>query len=450
MKQGQISLGIDKGTTGLRKVFLRSAGAGFHVLSASENPSFQTVLIPSTLTTFRWFELPFTDRWKVREVVGEELSQSLPFPIENAAWDSVPFLPGKWVAVVAPKDKLKAYRAAFPNGVSHLDPEPFAFARALWACGKRSAVIVDFGAAKTTFCGVQDRSPTFIRTLLRGGEGLSQKIADLCGCSLEEGARRKETEGVSCPGVEEFLLSSFADGLLGSRESYAELIVTGEGSRLPGLLEWLSRHTGLPVELLNLPPPLSPHSDVLAFGAALSPFFPAENPELLEGRENGRARDPLQAVLPWLLVLMLSFSASILGKHFFLRHQYYSVQKAVQGLVASEFPDIRNSRTPMSLIRARLQEERKQEGTGAGALDFLYRVGETLQLTGSETQGLTFFDMDISGAESVLKGEARSYGELEAFQKRLESAAYKAEILESKSLEAGKVRFTLRVEAKGK
>ncbi len=202
-------------------------------------------------------------------MVTEELSYSLPFPLDQAHFGSVERGDEAWV-VVAPEQIVEPVLQLFPK--AHLEAEPLCYLRAARASGIQRALVIDLGASKTVFCGLDDGQVGNVRVLLRGGDKLTEEIAKCAGCSTDEAESIKIEEGLEHRSVREFFLELLQEALLPNPLPYQRVLVCGGGSATPGLFAFLSKQLGadVDVEPFPVPDPLSASEHVAAYGAALA------------------------------------------------------------------------------------------------------------------------------------------------------------------------------------
>jgi type IV pilus assembly protein PilM len=142
-----------------------------------------------------------------------------------------------------------------------------------------SAALIDIGASVTSIAIVQDGVSVFWRDIPTGGNQYTdalQRELNLSRDQAEAAKRREAVEGVSTDQVEEILGSvnddlcheiqrtvDFVKAFAGSERPLEAIVMSGGGSKLPGLTEVLNRTFGANVEVLdafrnvNLPPRLA-------------------------------------------------------------------------------------------------------------------------------------------------------------------------------------------------
>ena len=234
------------------------------------NPSTsKQVALPSSGLTFRRLFLPRAAKAVRQQDVAEELSYSLPFPLSEAHYGTVERGDEAWV-VIAADSVVAPLRDLYPK--AELEAEPLCYLRAARVAGISTALVVDFGASKTVFCGIENGQVGTVRVLLRGGDRLTEEVMAAAGCGREQAELLKREEGASHKTVRQFYLELVEEALLPSPLPYARVLICGGGSATPGLMKLLSDHWGkdVDVEPFPLPGQLMPTDHVVAFGAALA------------------------------------------------------------------------------------------------------------------------------------------------------------------------------------
>lgn len=145
--------------------------------------------------------------------------------------------------------------------VGRVDLSAFGALRAIGDEHLAVEAVVDLGAHLTTMVMHDHGVPKLVRTLLRGGEQISQHIAEQLGITPTEAERLKCTEGLHTPNPE--LVRSIIDALrpllaeirtsigyfrsTNDGRSIERISLTGGGSHLLGLPEAMADQLGLPV-----------------------------------------------------------------------------------------------------------------------------------------------------------------------------------------------------------
>ena len=262
------SVGIDRSRSGDREVSV-NIFTGAPAIGAANPATSKHVALPSSGLTFRRLFLPNATKAVRQQVVAEELSYSLPFPLAEAHYGSVERGEEAWV-VIAADSVVAPIRDLYPK--AELEAEPLCYLRAAKAAGISTALVVDFGATRTVFCGIENGQVGTVRVLLRGGERLTDEIAADAGCPRDQAELLKREKGASHPKAKQFYLELVEEALLPSPIPYPRVLLCGGGSATNGLMKLLSEHWGrdVDVEPFPLPGALMPTDHVVAFGAALA------------------------------------------------------------------------------------------------------------------------------------------------------------------------------------
>ena len=262
------SVGIDRGRTDDREVSVNLLN-GAPVMGMAAPVLGQYVALPCSGLTFRRMFLPRANKTVRQQVITEELSYSLPFPLTEAHYGAVEMGEEAWVTVAA-DSVVQPIRDLYPK--AQLEVEPLCYLRAAKAAGIQQALVVDFGASKTVFCGIENGQVGTVRVLLRGGEALTEELANEINLSKDEAELKKRAEGTEHPRVRRFYQELLEEALLPSPLPYRRVLICGGGSATHGLLRLLSKLWGddVDVEPFPLPGMLLPTDHVVAYGAALA------------------------------------------------------------------------------------------------------------------------------------------------------------------------------------
>ncbi len=272
----------------------------------------QQVALPSSGLTFRRLFLPKGSKSVRQQVIAEELSYSLPFPLEDAHYGTVEKGDEAWV-VVASDSVVAPVRELYSK--ASLEAEPLCYLRAARAAGIQSALVIDLGASKTVFCGLENGSVGSVRVLLRGGEKLTEEVAEAAGVSKEQAELLKREDGVAHKAVRQFVLELVEEALLPSPLPYRNVLLCGGGSATPGLMKLLTDRWGSDVDVEPFPVPgdLSATDHVVAYGAALAGRLNGYRLQMDHSyRQSGRSGGALKvAPLVCTGVLMLLMAVSL-------------------------------------------------------------------------------------------------------------------------------------------
>lgn len=262
------SVGIDRGRSGEREVSVNVL-SGSPVLGTATPVLGTYVSLPSSGLTFRRMFLPRASKAIRQQVVTEELGYSLPFPLTEAHYGAVETAEEAWV-VVAADSVVRPVRELYSK--CQLEAEPLCYLRAAKAAGINHALVVDLGASKTVFCGIENGQVGTVRVMLRGGDLLTEELAEELGLSRDDAELRKRDQGTELPTVRKFFQELVDEALLPSPLPYQRVLLCGGGSATPGLLKMLSQtwSNDVDVEPFPLPGQLMPTDHVVAYGAALA------------------------------------------------------------------------------------------------------------------------------------------------------------------------------------
>lgn len=263
------SVGKDFGSTGTRAVSLGLIGGSVIPLDKGGRP---VAVAPSHCFTYRKVRLPQAGAKACRRIVQEELTFGLPLPLHQCVWDYY-MQPGpEAFAVVAQLNKWQELTGRW-GAIQGADPEPLCYLRVALHMHISDALIVDFGASHTTWVSIAGGKIDWVRTMMRGGQAMSQYLADQARVGLGEAEDLKRRRGTELPEVKAFLAELLEEALLPRPLTQRRVLLCGGGANMPGLRAYLHSQLGIEPEPFPMPPLLSPHEHVSALGAALSARF---------------------------------------------------------------------------------------------------------------------------------------------------------------------------------
>lgn len=313
------SVGKDYGSTGTRAVSLGLIGGSAIPLDKGGRP---VAVAPSHCFTYRKVRLPQANAKACRRIVQEELTFGLPLPLHQCVWDFY-LQPGpEAFAVVAQLNRWQELTAGW-GAVQGADPEPLCYLRVALHMNVSDALIVDFGASHTTWVSVVGGKIDWVRTMMRGGKGLSQILADESRVSLAEAEELKRRRGTELPEVKAFLGELLDEALLPRPLNQRRVLLCGGGSNMPGLRAFLHSQLGVEPEPFPMPPLLSPNEHVSALGAALSARFGQQRLSLQSSVPSAATESNLNN---WLAVGGACLALWIVGLE--IRYQGLSQQQA--------------------------------------------------------------------------------------------------------------------------
>ncbi len=244
----------------------RKAGFGCpHVILGIANPQVvaRDITLPDLDPQQRAQALPF----QAREVIA--------LPLDEVVLDFVQVGPPDPVSkqvrgllVAAPRlPVLSAVGAVEAAGlkVVRVDLSSFALLRSSADEGAETQAVVDLGAQLTTIA-IHDRGfPKLVRTLARGGDEVTARLAQRLGVSPDEAEQAKRGVGLtdSQSAVSGALLEAVRPllGEVRSSISYFRstssgaalqgIALTGGGAALPGLADLISRENGVPTSVVT-------------------------------------------------------------------------------------------------------------------------------------------------------------------------------------------------------
>lgn len=233
----------------------------------------------------RQAELPALSEEDLRSALQFEAQELIPLPVEEAILDFQVLGQGvdaegqpttRILLVAAQRDMVRSLVAAVESAglsASMVDLQPFALIRSLAGPdldlreeGPGTEAIVCVGAGITNVVVHERGVPRFVRMLVVGGNEVTEAIAGELGVDREraEDLKRRADPASADPlaaragRIVNDRIGPFVEEVRGSLDFYAaqgdappvaRVVLTGGGSRLPGLVERLREALGAPVEL---------------------------------------------------------------------------------------------------------------------------------------------------------------------------------------------------------
>ena len=430
------SVGIDRGRDGDREVSV-NIFSGTPVMGMATPTLGQYVALPSSGLTFRRLFLPRASKTVRQQVITEELSYSLPFPLQEAHYGAVESGEEAWVTVAA-DSVVQPMRDLYPK--AQLEAEPLCYLRAAKAAGINQALVVDFGASKTVFCGIENGQVGTVRVMLRGGEALTEQLANELELGKDEAELRKREEGTELPTVRRFFQELVEEALLPPPLPYRRVLICGGGSATHGLLRLLGAVWGSDVDVEPFPLPglLMPTDHVVAYGAALAGKPNAVRLQMQHTFAHAAGGGGSLSVAPLVLTALLmglmvtgleTRLAGARGKADRLRE---TLSQAVRPVLDEQAKV--SEKDLVKTLRAKLAEQRSSSKSSPAKL--MNTLGKTSNsVTAKKDAKLTsiIFEDD----KLKLEGRTRDLAQSEDIRKSLETILQKVEQVKSRPLSNG-------------
>lgn len=436
--------GIDIGSTGTRRV---SVGRFYGKVQAeSSTPLGDLVIAPlgAANLTFRRLSIPHASRDTQEQIVREELAYSLPFSLDRTAWD--------WVeaddmasVIVAFNSDIVALREKVGNQAV-IDCEPLALTRAANEARQGNVLIIDFGAQHTTVCAVKDKALEWFKASLRGGRDLTKRLAVEHGFDEQQAEEHKCAVGCEDPVCQRWLRELVDSLALATRPDFDKILLCGGGAALPGLAEQLSEICSKPALPFPLPGKLSPYTDAIAYGAALS-YRPRRGRIQLCPTEPQSSNIKLIYAV-WIAVLLVMGTADLELRHSTLAHiqqQHQTVISQALEEQAPEFKDIPAAELTAE-VEKRLSKAQAVSLRSPGNYEAtMGALGKALSSSTNMEVRTIDFHPDNSGEHTVvsLTGLAESAAQVESFRSTCDKVLTKAELIDNRVGANNTTRFTI-------
>jgi general secretion pathway protein L len=495
-------VGVDLGSTALKVVELCGTWKGFEMVNAVERrlpvesgatcppeqvaqaliellsahaikPAHVVSAIPAHATFVRNLQLPFHDPRKIREVLKFEMEPHLPYPVEDVVVDFATIRHTdaggcEVLAVAVPKtvvaDHLRIFELAglVPEVV---DWEVFGELNAYraWRASPHPtpAALINIGASKTTVKIVKDGGIRFTRSIVRGGNALTESIRQRLTLTtaqaeaLKLSGRDRDRASIA-ESIETFLgmLTKEIDHTLlaystrAGEEPVQEIVLLGGGAGLSEALPYFQDHYRLPTTLFDMdqrlfpPSPMTLHPEPgivmpVAFGLAMRQIsrralgldFRREEFALRKSYDDVRGQLFSLGGLAALLVGLALFN---LYYHLHTKEIHYAqLQGQVESIFRETFPEVRRVSNEVGHTRERLREietNLKGVGTLSGPQGSALEMLRELAVRTPPGLPVKITDLTISTEGINVSGETQSFDGVDSLKKAYASSAYFDEI----------------------
>ncbi len=235
----------------------------------------------------RFLKLPKIQQGKIDKIIKYEAQQQIPFPLDKISWDHQIFRSGAGpeedVLFVAAKkeivESMLSYVARTNLDVEFVDVSPLALLNAVTynePIGK--GLILDIGAKATNLIVISDKG-FWVRSILIAGDEMTHAIAAKLNLPFDKAEELKRKEGMvvasdslvpasvtpagkDLVNVLNPVVSDLVSSVIQSMEFYKtkhardtafnEIILSGGGSKLKGIEDFLAKGLGMQIRRANL------------------------------------------------------------------------------------------------------------------------------------------------------------------------------------------------------
>ncbi len=420
---------------------------------------------------------------QARQAIHWEAEQHIPFRVDEVSIDfkilNEESAPGQMeVLLVAAKKEIIHLHKSIVQGAgiksSSVDLEQFALLRAYENSYRPSdeecVTILNVGSDNTNLVIARGGVPSFNRDIAMGGGRFIEAIQRSLGLdySSAEGVLKGNLpEGVSEADVSNAVSSVVEELSTSVRRSFISFQASGESSRIDkmlisggcslmaGLAETLSEHHGLPVESFDVLGDIQLEGELLtdetarhsveaviavAIGLALKSLEPGSldidilppEEKAKKGRKTSSAASPVMTILSWAPLGLIVIGVIVLFVHY---SGLTSTREELDGEIVQKNTEIASMQQQVSrqqeldVLEAQLADRRaavnslslRQKST-VYVLEYLVRALYPEQTEFAEEAGKSIYLTDLSLTEGSLhiSGIARTWGDIVAFQTRLE------------------------------
>jgi cell division ATPase FtsA len=432
--------GIDIGSKNVRRVTIKSEWNSVKTVEGLK-PGKKILSVPSNLLTFRQFRFPFQDKRRILEILPGELMDTLAFPIDSVQWDISSIEKDRVNTFIIPKKHLENFNISSGNSVNIIDAEPCALARVASFNKLENVLVIDFGASKTSFYGINNGKLEIVRTRPIGGNYIDSTLAVEMQISLEDAEVVKAEKGLENHTSKRIVESLIQSAAIPHPSPFEKIIITGGGGMLPGLREYIASKYETPVDVFDLPENLSPFFDAVAFGTALYDSHGREKINLKEQQKTSHQKT-YYWIAALLLIPLILFSLTLHFKLSNLRSEQIKLHNAMTEAVRKQFPDIGPIRAPVRQVEAMVRKNGSQKsGKGMDILEILSNFANA-----RNEVNVSFYEMDIVDTTARIKGEADSFQAVDDLSKAMKKYFSGVEVVDQKTKPNGKVDFNLKID----
>jgi cell division ATPase FtsA len=436
--------GVDRGATKTRKITIRG-GWGNIKNAHSSKPQKKVLLAPSQMLTYRRLSFPFQDKKRILEVLPGELGENIIIPMDKAVWGVSSFSPLGVNTLVTSKDSLYSLvSSASDNGFDVIDGEPNALFRVARFNKIDDVLIIDLGASKTTFLGIKNGKINALRVRMAGGERIDNLVAISRSISIEEAQALKMEYGIHERVIQRIITDILKSTLLFEEFDYDRVILTGGGSLMPGIVDFIKEKAqNENVDFFKLPDGFNPHFDASAFGAALYDTIKDERINLKQ--DSAKAKSISWLWVLFFLIPLIIYSVNIKIEDNLVKGENLRLKTAMAAVIKQEIPDIKTIVAPVTQLEA---EVNKLKGASGGQSVEVLKLFSSISKSKANLP-LLLYEMDLSPDSIKITGESDSFKEVEQFNKNLQQDMGQAEVVEQNSKPSGKKNFVIKITLNG-
>ena len=427
-----IIAGISVTAEGIKEVFVEQKWLNYRFIKDAK-PDKAVLTIPAEYLTFRTFNVPFTDRKKVSEVIREELSHSILF-FNNAVWDFTKTGDNQYFVVAAEKDKVKSFLERSARKIDVAEAEPFSAARYVQSLGYKDFILVDFGSSRTLVITVKDEKLTYASVILKGYNDLIKILRERSSLSEIEARKIMTVQGTENAVVKE-QINNIMEFLTIRNREFENVLLYNESYNIKGFSELLKGKFRKDITQIKHAENIN---SISAAGIALKKAGLAEGVNLIlqaEAKEKFSVRNIII-----LVVMILIFSADLMYKENFYKKKYTGYLNSLKEGVKEDFAGMEYKNSLSQVKQIVSDEELIYEASEYSPLEVLSRIS-----SGINGGDFRFFEINCENNMWTLSGETGSIKKLNSLKDDLKNDFREVVISEVKSDNSGKINFQLKV-----
>lgn len=477
-------LGLDIGTSSLKAVVLTRRFRGGHRIVAARRIEIQSpgglpealqqlfadqafrgsvcvTAVSPALLSFRNLQLPFRDEKKIGQTLAFALEPLIQQPLDGVFIDYRVTAKGEQSEIFAAivDRSLVGERTALlsphvrDTAVIDIDAVPVASFLLQKADFSSYALLLDIGALGTTAIFAGKRKILHIRHFRFGGEMATRAIAEALQVDCAAAEKLKKTgelpEGAGAA-LQEICGRFFSDlkntqaflrGQQGIDEGPARIILTGGGSRTPGIAEGLSRFFAVHVEQANLlaaggfeiDAALGSSWDAVVMDQALalatrplgrgSGFnFRQRASEARKGYGELRGRLKKGSVVALVILLLAGIELGL--EDFGDRLRLEALKKEIHAEFKKRVPEATRIVDPVAQLKGKIAEAKKLASGMGDATSAMTVLDLLREISSLAPPDLLLTSLTLDGDTVGIKGEARNFDAVETVKKMFANAKY--------------------------
>lgn len=462
--------------------------------------------LPSHHLSFRFLELPFTNLKKVSQTYQFELESFVPLSLDELLVDyhvlSAEENQSHLLCASVSKERMKKFLDIFrlagvePKYVGADVMDLSVLSQVAMIPNNSTYAIMDIGHEKTNICVMEGSKIKYVRSITMGGLHVTKAIQKAYKLSLEKAESLKMERGkvsltedsldqiaLLCQKAANDLVVAIKHTLLGYRQIYPQsewfsLFITGGGSKLSGLADYLSSALQMHVGVLDSTEFLKHKLDSpemvrdymgVSVGQTLRVVMPNQSirvnfrqDEFAYKQEFEELGSDIRKMSLMGVFLFLLGCVYFVVSYYTLNSQVKNQEEQMMASVLKAMPDLKDEvkgskRNVQSLVRildgktSDIRSQLETLGTGfseISPLAVLLEISKKMPPKNELVVDIDEFSYTAPGKPVLLKGSTDSFESLDKIKKALETSILFKSVTIQQQDRRDVVKFTLSIEFK--